>query len=684
MDLRNLSSTPNQLDSVMQRRPSLSSLSSASGYASSNYGGNTTPQISKQRMSQARNFGNGNSNSSTNLQSAWLNQGQISSASGQPLNQPLNQHVVNTVGPWVEQQQAQQQAGVASLSGLDSKVIPPNLNNKNSSSINDNDNDNEVRQNAANDNNDDDDDDIDDDDELIPTAIVIKNIPFAIKKEQLLDVMTKLNLPLPYAFNYHFDNGVFRGLAFANFTLTDETSSVVGLLNGREIGGRKLRVEYKKMLPAQERERIEREKREKRGQLEEQHRSTSNASLASLLSAASTTAATKNLSVNGTSNNQTERLFITFPSASGNLPSPPSELNLNDPEILELYSQLILYRDDMAKSIFELAFPSSLGIAHRKILSILCSYLNLLELYDNGLIIIRRKQGQQPAHLTQQSSAPQHSSSMMNLNQLPGIVSNPPNGVTPAAHPELLRSQSQSALQMPRLRQQSSTPVQQNFPQYQQQPQGQQQSQLSHPQASGSQSQAQPPHQSQSQQQSQRPLYSSNISQVQPYNMFQQPPAGHGQSQQVATPTMGSSSAAALLRSSNNRSYVDVRSTPPLSTTFSQPPQSGNESPTPQHYHFANSNSNNQISQPTTPLANTDINSRFAPFGQHAHLTGSFSSLHNSTNNASSQGPPNPQASQTNEEFADPEVFANKFNSINLSGNYENSNMSNSGIWGPK
>ena len=85
-----------------------------------------------------------------------------------------------------------------------------------------------------------------------------------------------------------------------------------------------------------------------------------------MLSAASTTAVTKNLSVNGTSNNQTERLFITFPSASGNLPLPPSELNLNDPEILELYSQLILFRDDMAKSIFELAFPSSLGIAHQR------------------------------------------------------------------------------------------------------------------------------------------------------------------------------------------------------------------------------------------------------------------------------------------------------------------------------
>jgi RNA recognition motif-containing protein len=111
-----------------------------------------------------------------------------------------------------------------------------------------------------------------DDDELIPTAIVIKNIPFAVKKEQLVQLMTELNLPLPYAFNYHFDNGVFRGLAFANFTSAEETATVIEVLNHFELQGRKLRVEYKKMLPLQERERIEREKRERRGQLEEQHR----------------------------------------------------------------------------------------------------------------------------------------------------------------------------------------------------------------------------------------------------------------------------------------------------------------------------------------------------------------------------------------------------------------------------
>ena len=112
----------------------------------------------------------------------------------------------------------------------------------------------------------------DGDDELIPTAIVIKNIPFAVKKEQLQALMTDMHLPLPYAFNYHFDNGVFRGLAFANFTSAEETAIVIRSLNHIEINGRKLRVEYKKMLPATERERIEREKRERRGQLEEQHR----------------------------------------------------------------------------------------------------------------------------------------------------------------------------------------------------------------------------------------------------------------------------------------------------------------------------------------------------------------------------------------------------------------------------
>lgn len=108
--------------------------------------------------------------------------------------------------------------------------------------------------------------------QLIPTAIVIKNIQFQCRKEILQGLMASMNLPQPYAFNYHFDKGVFRGLAFANFSTADDTAVVIQKMNGLEVMGRKLRVEYKKMLPQDERDRIDREKREKRGQLEEQHR----------------------------------------------------------------------------------------------------------------------------------------------------------------------------------------------------------------------------------------------------------------------------------------------------------------------------------------------------------------------------------------------------------------------------
>lgn len=84
--------------------------------------------------------------------------------------------------------------------------------------------------------------------------------------------MRQTGLPQPYAFNYNFANGVFRGLAFANFRSAEDTRVVIQAMNGMEIEGRKLRVEHKRMLPEAERERLEWEKRERRGQLEGQHR----------------------------------------------------------------------------------------------------------------------------------------------------------------------------------------------------------------------------------------------------------------------------------------------------------------------------------------------------------------------------------------------------------------------------
>ncbi|KAI4128355.1 MAG: hypothetical protein LQ347_004211 [Umbilicaria vellea] len=199
----------------------------------------------------------------------------------------------------------------------------------------------------------------DPDDELIPTAIVIKNIPFAVKKEQLVDLMTQMNLPLPYAFNYHFDNGVFRGLAFANFTSADETATVIDHLNHFELQGRKLRVEYKKMLPLQERERIEREKRERRGQLEEQHRPIGNNQLHSQPSMSS--------------------LSSHIPATS---PSPVSarsaKPDLNDPQTLQFYSQLLLFRDDLGREA--LIFPSTLSPQQRRIVHTLAHHMQLAHL----------------------------------------------------------------------------------------------------------------------------------------------------------------------------------------------------------------------------------------------------------------------------------------------------------------
>lgn len=201
----------------------------------------------------------------------------------------------------------------------------------------------------------------DTDEELIPTAIVIKNIPFAVKKEQLVQLMTDLRLPLPYAFNYHFDNGVFRGLAFANFTTAEETAQVIDTMNHFELHGRKLRVEYKKMLPLAERERIEREKRERRGQLEEQHRPIAPGNL------------------------QTQPSYSSISShIPATSPSPVSgrgsklDVDLNDPQVLQFYSQLLLFKEDGGRE--SMTFPSSLAPSQRRIIHTLAHQMGLMHI----------------------------------------------------------------------------------------------------------------------------------------------------------------------------------------------------------------------------------------------------------------------------------------------------------------
>lgn len=359
-----------------------------------------------------------------------------------------------------------------------------------------------------------------DSDDVIPNAIVIKNIPFAIKKEQLLDIIDEMGLPLPYAFNYHFDNGIFRGLAFANFTTTEETMQVIDGLNGKDINGRKLKVEYKKLLPQHERDRIEREKREKRGQLEEQHRTMSNLSLQSLNRVISNTNSTSNQnnnnnnngntpllnqfannnnpqynndhpysatslnnynnvhqsvsqqpllvaqhtansiysSNNGYNNNNinninsnnnnntgsvysanynnnsgvvTERYYAPLPSSS-NVPIPPQQLDFNDPDTLDIYSQMLLFKD-RDKSFVELTYPMGLSANHKRIINVVCSFLNLVEVYDSRFVIIRRKNSSSnnSANVLDQTNLQNHLQQVQNnLNNIYGNGSNNNNSNT--------------------------------------------------------------------------------------------------------------------------------------------------------------------------------------------------------------------------------------------------------------
>ncbi|KAG4304234.1 hypothetical protein PORY_002415 [Pneumocystis oryctolagi] len=175
---------------------------------------------------------------------------------------------------------------------------------------------------------------------VIPSAIVVKNIPFQIKKEQLLELFDTLDIPKPYAFNYHFDNGNFRGLAFANFYTPEETTRVILSLNGHDIMGRKLRVEYKRVLPVTDREKISREKKEKRTQYDEQHNSNN----------------------------------FGITKGKGKF----KDIDLNDETTLNIYSRLLLFLNDRSPNApNELIFPPDLHPQQRRIVHLVAEKLDL-------------------------------------------------------------------------------------------------------------------------------------------------------------------------------------------------------------------------------------------------------------------------------------------------------------------
>lgn len=213
-----------------------------------------------------------------------------------------------------------------------------------------------------------------------------------------------LSIPTPYAFNYHLDQqGSFRGLAFANFRQASDADAVVAALNGFDVQGRKLRVEYKKVLQAGEKERIEREKalrRMRSMQLEkEQHAVTQ---LYEDYGTVLSSAFSPQRSFSSSSYQQPQPSHYSppglaaMPAPNYSIPlattiSPPqapgtpsiseksvsnsNELDLNDPSTLEIYSRILLFKDDKMRD--ELAFSRTLTAKQRRVVHLIAQKLGV-------------------------------------------------------------------------------------------------------------------------------------------------------------------------------------------------------------------------------------------------------------------------------------------------------------------
>jgi hypothetical protein len=299
------------------------------------------------------------------------------------------------------------------------------------------------------------------DDEIIPTAIVIKNIPFNVKRETLLDIIASLSIPTPYAFNYHLDQqGAFRGLAFANFRQAADADAVVAALNGFDVQGRKLRVEYKKVLQASEKERIEREKalrRMRSMQLEKEVGGVAPVyeDYGTPLNSAAANAFTPQRSFSSGSYQQQQPQYspphvstmpspynlpmASAPAAPQAYPPAPSsdkasanELDLNDPSTLEIYSRILLFKDDRMRD--ELAFSRMLTPKQRRVVHLIAQKLGVYHYSvgegDERYAVVTRIDPQRQQQQTQR---------IPTLSRAPSAYLTPTGSTISAAPPASLR-----------------------------------------------------------------------------------------------------------------------------------------------------------------------------------------------------------------------------------------------------
>lgn len=188
--------------------------------------------------------------------------------------------------------------------------------------------------------------------------------------------------------------GSFRGLAFANFRQSADADAVVAALNGFDVQGRKLRVEYKKVLQAGEKERIEREKairRMRSMQLEKEAQQQNNLNqlyedYGSVINSAFNpphTFSSTYQSQYSPPSMPTPQFNLGMNSAPG-IPQPSTtpasdkttnELDMNDASTLEIYSRILVFKEDPMRD--ELAFSRTLTPKQRRVVHLVAQKLGV-------------------------------------------------------------------------------------------------------------------------------------------------------------------------------------------------------------------------------------------------------------------------------------------------------------------
>lgn len=166
-------------------------------------------------------------------------------------------------------------------------------------------------------------------------------------------------------------------------------------LNGFDVQGRKLRVEYKKVLQAGEKERIEREKAIRRMRSMNIEKDTSAGQQYDDFGVVGAPPFTPQRSFSGTSPYQQQQPTFSPPSVppvpqsynpATSPPMPaatpgsdkgslPTELDLNDPSTLEIYSRILLFKDDRMRD--ELAFSRTLSPKQRRVVHLIAQKLGV-------------------------------------------------------------------------------------------------------------------------------------------------------------------------------------------------------------------------------------------------------------------------------------------------------------------